>query len=60
MNGYLVVGASLATKWVLKEPYAGRPWRWQKAEKKAAGDVKAGRVKTFHSADELITDPDQK
>jgi len=34
--------------------------RWQKAEKEAAEDIKAGRVKTFESVDELIKDLDQK
>jgi bifunctional DNA-binding transcriptional regulator/antitoxin component of YhaV-PrlF toxin-antitoxin module len=34
--------------------------RWQKGEKEAAEDMKAGRVKTFDSVDELIKDLDQK
>jgi dihydroxyacid dehydratase/phosphogluconate dehydratase len=34
--------------------------RWQKAEKEAAEDIKAGRVKTFESVDELIKDLDRK
>ena len=34
--------------------------RWQKGEREAAQDIKAGRVKTFDSVDELIKDPDQK
>ena len=34
--------------------------RWQKGEKEAAEDIKAGRVKTFDSVDELINDLDQK
>jgi len=34
--------------------------RWQKAEKEAAENIKAGRVKTFDSVDELIKDLDQK
>jgi hypothetical protein len=34
--------------------------RWQKAEKEASQDIKAGRVKTFDSADDLIKDLDQK
>jgi hypothetical protein len=34
--------------------------RWQKAEKEAAQDIKAGRVKSFGSVDELIKDLDQK
>jgi antitoxin MazE len=34
--------------------------RWQKAEKEAAEDIKAGRVKTFESVDELIKDLEQK
>jgi len=34
--------------------------RWQKGEKEAAEDIKAGRVKTFESVDELIKDLDQK
>jgi len=33
--------------------------RWQKGEKEAAEDIKAGRVKTFNSADELIKDLDK-
>jgi len=34
--------------------------RWQKGEKEAAEDIKAGRVKTFESVDELIKDLEQK
>jgi antitoxin MazE len=34
--------------------------RWQKAEKEAAEDIKAGRVKTFESVDELVKDLDRK
>jgi antitoxin MazE len=34
--------------------------RWQKAEKEAAEDMKAGRVKTFDSVDELIKGLDRK
>jgi antitoxin MazE len=34
--------------------------RWQKAEKEAAEDIKAGRVKTFDSVDDLIKNLDQK
>ena len=34
--------------------------RWQKAEKEAAEDIKAGRVKTFESVDDLIKDLDRK
>jgi hypothetical protein len=34
--------------------------RWQKGEKEAAEDIKAGRVKTFETVDELIKDLDQK
>jgi len=34
--------------------------RWQKAEKEAAEDIKAGRVKTFDSVDELVKDLDRK
>jgi hypothetical protein len=34
--------------------------RWQKAEKEASQDIKAGRVKTFESVDKLIKDLDQK
>jgi len=30
--------------------------RWQEAEKEASEDIKAGRVKTFDSAEELIKD----
>jgi antitoxin PrlF len=33
--------------------------RWQKGEKETAEDIKAGRVKTFESADELIKDLDK-
>ena len=33
--------------------------RWQKGEREAAEDIKAGRVKTFESADELIKDLDK-
>ncbi len=33
--------------------------RWQKSEKEAAEDIKAGRVKTFESVDELIKDLDK-
>jgi AbrB family looped-hinge helix DNA binding protein len=34
--------------------------RWQKGEKEAAEDIKAGRVKTFNSVDELIKDLDKE
>lgn len=34
--------------------------RWQEAEREADEDIKAGRVKTFDSVDELIKDLDQK
>jgi len=34
--------------------------RWQKAEKEADEDIKAGRVKTFESVDELIKELEQK
>jgi antitoxin MazE len=34
--------------------------QWQKGEKEAAKDIKAGRVKTFESVDELIKDLDRK
>jgi len=34
--------------------------RWQKCEKEAAEDIKAGRVKTFETVDDLIKDLDQK
>ena len=34
--------------------------QWQKGEKEAAEDIKAGRVKTFDSVDELIKDLHQK
>ena len=33
--------------------------RWQKGEKEAVEDIKAGRVKTFESVDELIKDLDK-
>jgi AbrB family looped-hinge helix DNA binding protein len=32
--------------------------KWQEAEREASEDIKAGRVKTFDSADELIKDLD--
>ena len=34
--------------------------RWQEGEREADEDIKAGRVKTFDSVDELIKDLDQK
>ena len=34
--------------------------KWQEGERAADEDIKAGRVKTFDSADELIKDLDQK
>ena len=34
--------------------------RWQKGEREASQDIKAGRVKTFDSVDELIKDLDRK
>ena len=34
--------------------------RWQEGEKEADEDIKAGRVKTFESVDELIKDLDRK
>jgi len=34
--------------------------RWQKGEREASQDIKAGRIKTFGSVDELIKDLDQK
>ena len=33
---------------------------WQAAEKEASEDIKAGRVKTFDTVDELIEDLNQK
>ena len=33
--------------------------RWQDAEREAGEDIKAGRVKTFDSVDELIKDLDK-
>jgi antitoxin MazE len=33
---------------------------WQEAEKEAEEDIKAGRVKTFNSIDELIKDLDKE
>jgi hypothetical protein len=33
--------------------------RWQKAEKEAAEDIKAGRVNAFESVDKLIKDLDK-
>jgi hypothetical protein len=30
--------------------------KWQEAEKEASEDIKAGRVRTFDSVDELIKD----
>ena len=34
--------------------------RWQEGEREAAEDIKAGRVKTFDSIDELIKDLGQE
>ena len=34
--------------------------RWQDAEREADEDIKAGRVKTFDSVDELIKDLDKE
>jgi len=34
--------------------------RWQNAEREAGEDIKAGRVKTFDSVDELIKDLDKE
>jgi hypothetical protein len=34
--------------------------RWQEAEREANEDIKAGRVKTFASGDELIKDLEQE
>ena len=34
--------------------------KWQEGERAADEDIKAGRVKTFDSVDELIKDLDQK
>jgi len=34
--------------------------QWQKAEREADEDIKAGRVKTFGSVDELIKDLDKE
>ena len=34
--------------------------RWQDAEREAGEDIKAGRVKTFDSVDELIKDLEQE
>ena len=34
--------------------------RWQEGEREADEDIKAGRVKTFDSVDELIRDLEQK
>ena len=33
---------------------------WQEAEREASEDIKAGRVKTFSSAEELLKDLDEK
>ncbi len=41
------------------QAYFWTKW-WQEGEREAAEDVKAGRVKTFVSVDELIKDLDQK
>ena len=30
--------------------------KWQEAEREADGDIKAGRVKTFDSVEELVKD----
>jgi len=34
--------------------------RWQEAEREANEDIKAGRVKTFASGDELVKDLEQE
>ena len=34
--------------------------RWQEGEREADADIKAGRVKTFDSVDELIKDLEQE
>lgn len=34
--------------------------RWQEGEREADEDIKAGRVKTFNSVDELIEDMDKE
>ena len=34
--------------------------QWQEAEKEASADIKAGRVKTFNTVDELLADLDEK
>jgi len=34
--------------------------RWQESEREADEDIKAGRVKTFDSVDELIKDLEQE
>ncbi|MDO8579118.1 MAG: hypothetical protein Q7R50_08095 [Dehalococcoidales bacterium] len=34
--------------------------RWQDGEKEASDDIKAGRVKTFDSVDDLIKDLDKE
>ncbi len=34
--------------------------RWQEGEREADEDIKAGRVKTFNSVDELIKDLDKE
>lgn len=34
--------------------------RWQEGEREAEEDIKAGRVKTFESVEDLIKDLDQK
>jgi hypothetical protein len=34
--------------------------RWQKGEREADEDIKAGRAKSFDSVDELIKDLDRK
>jgi antitoxin PrlF len=32
---------------------------WQEAEREASADIKAGRVKTFDNAEELLADLDE-
>ena len=56
----LYLGIEIPKKLVDKSQAYFWTKRWQKGEKEAAEDIKAGRVKTFESVDELIKDLDQK
>jgi len=54
------LGIEMPKKLVDKsQAYFWTKW-WQDAERKADEDIKAGRVKTFESVDELTKDLEQK